>query len=83
MTREITITIPAREVTIEMPTDMASFAKAIEAHHQGKKVKAIKITREITGYGLKESKEFMDYMDSEDGKVILRQIKSENPEYFL
>ncbi len=81
--RKVKITIPAKEVEMEVPVDMRIFSEILEATRKHKKINAIKLLRSVTGYGLKESKEYIENLNTEKGELLLKQLRIDSPEYFL
>ena len=81
--REITINIPATQMTMEIPEDVQTFLAALDATTQGKRIKAIKEIRRATGWGLLESKIYIDELSTTDAEIIKKHLKNTHPEFFL
>ena len=59
----------------ESPIDAQHEQRIFDALFAGRKIEAIKIHREATGFGLKESKDFIDALEA--------QLRNESPEKFI
>jgi len=79
----LTITIPARKVVVDVPYNMQLFVEIVQAIKNNKKINAIKLTRQATGYGLKEAKEYVEELEPKLEHGLMETIESDYPELFL
>ncbi len=83
MMKTYTFTVPAKEVTFKAPNDPTVLAEVIKQLNIGRKIGAIKAIRHGTELSLKESKEYIESFNTQNGRNFLENIKDNHPEYFL
>ena len=81
--KNYTFTVPAKEITFESPDDPIVLVEVIKQLNAGRRLWAIKALKNGTDMGLRESKEYIDSFNTQNGIHFLAMLKEENPEYWL